>query len=116
MANLKRNLIELVTEVKEDKVETKRYLTPVFIPLSIVYEAIDLIAELEKSEKTSERDQLDKLLDFVANRIYKDQFTRDDLEKGLHAPEAIQTLQNQILFVARGMQDPNTKKLLAKIS
>ncbi|MGW8428824.1 hypothetical protein ACWGJQ_25825 [Peribacillus simplex] len=39
MANLKRNMIELVKEVKEGEIETVKYLTPVFIPFSVVYEA-----------------------------------------------------------------------------
>ena len=45
MANLKRNMIELVLEVKEGEIVTKKYVTPVDIPLIVVYEAIDLIAE-----------------------------------------------------------------------
>ncbi|WP_286201365.1 hypothetical protein [Bacillus sp. ISL-4] len=41
MANLKRNMIELVKEVKEGEIVTEKYLTPVFIPFSVVYEALD---------------------------------------------------------------------------
>lgn len=115
MANLKRNMIELVKEVKEGEIVTEKYLTPVFIPLSVVYEAMDLTAELDNEDnKTSEKDMIDKLLDFVANKIYKDQFTKEDLTNGLHAPDAINALQAQILFIAQGQQTDETKKFLAE--
>ncbi|MDF1997598.1 phage tail assembly chaperone G [Peribacillus frigoritolerans] len=118
MANLKRNMIELVKDVKEGEIVTEKFLTPVFIPFSVVYEAVDLTQEIDKSEKeksaSSEKDMIDKLLDFVANKIYNQQFTKEDLFNGLHAPDAIQTLQEQIVFVAQGRQNDETKKFLAK--
>ncbi|MGE6379981.1 phage tail assembly chaperone G, partial [Peribacillus muralis] len=87
MANLKRNMIELVKEVKEGEIDTVNYLTPVFIPFSVVYEAIDMTQEIEKSEESksagSEKELIDKLLDFVANKIYNKQFTKEDLFNGL---------------------------------
>ncbi|WP_350300594.1 phage tail assembly chaperone G [Peribacillus frigoritolerans] len=118
MANLKRNMIELVKEVKEGEIVTEKHLTPIFIPFSVVYEAVDLTQEMEKSEKeknaSSEKEMIDKLLEFVANKIYNKQFTKEDLFNGLHAPDAIQTLQEQIIFVAQGRQTDETKKFLAK--
>ncbi|WP_026572502.1 phage tail assembly chaperone G [Bacillus sp. UNC438CL73TsuS30] len=120
MANLKRNMIELVKEVKEGEIVTKKYLTPVFIPFSVVYEAIDMTEQIDKSDSnknaSSERELIDKLMDFVANKIYKGQFTKEELFNGLHAPDAIQTLQEQIVFVAQGKQTDETKKFLAKKS
>lgn len=118
MATLKRNMIELVKEVKEGEIVTEKYLTPVFIPFSVVYEAIDMTQEIDKSEgskdSSSEKELIEKLLDFVANKIYNKQFTKEDLFNGLHAPDAIQTLQEQIVFVAQGRQTEETKKFLAK--
>ncbi|UII58121.1 hypothetical protein LS684_21095 (plasmid) [Cytobacillus spongiae] len=119
MANLKRNMIELVKEVKEGEIVTEKFLTPVFLPFSVVYEAIDMMEEIEKSEEetknsNSEKELINKLLDFVANKVYNKQFTKDDLFNGLHAPDAIQTLQEQIMFVAQGRQTDETKKFLAK--
>lgn len=114
MANLKRNMIELVKEVKEGEIVTEKYFTPVFIPLSVVYQAIDLSAEMQSNEKTSESEMVDKLLDFVANDIYKGQFTKEELINGLHAPEAIDTLQQQIMFITYGQQTNETKKFLAE--
>ncbi|WP_062105211.1 phage tail assembly chaperone G [Bacillus niameyensis] len=113
MANLKRNMIELVEEVKEGEIVTKKYLTPVFIPFAVVYEAMDLMNESE-NEKTSERDLMDKMMTFVADRVYGGQFTKEDLMNKLHAPDAIGTLQDQVMFIAQGQQNDETKKFLAK--
>ena len=84
MANLKRNMIELIKEVKEGEIITEKYLTPVFIPFSIVYEALDMVAEIDKSK--TEKDLLDKMMDFVATRIYNNQFTKETLLKGYTLP------------------------------
>lgn len=116
MATLKRNMIELVLEVKEGELVTKKYVTPVFIPLTVVYEAIDVMAELN-SRKTgqAEKDMIDKVLIFVADKVYNKQFTRDDLFKGLHGPGAINELFMQVLFVARGEQTEEAKKYLESL-
>lgn len=121
MANLKRNMIELVTNPEEAaqgaEVEIKKYWTPAFIPLSVIYAAIDLTEEIDNSDsedKVSERELIDKLIDFVANDVYKGQFSREELESGLHAPDAITTLQEQIIFIAQGQQSNETKKFLEK--
>jgi len=110
-------MIELVKEVKEGEIVTEKYLTPVFLPMSVVYEAIDMTQEIDKSDSKksiSEKELIDKLLDFVANKVYNKQFTKDELFNGLHAPDAIQTLQEQIIFVAQGRQTDETKKFLAE--
>ncbi|OVE34794.1 hypothetical protein CCZ20_24395 [Priestia aryabhattai] len=114
MANLKRNMIELVKEVTaDDEVITEKYLTPPFIPLSVVYEAMDLMEEAQKGE-TPEREMFDRMLDFVANDIYGKKFTKDELIKGLHAPDAIEAINAQVLFVSQGQQSDATKKFLEK--
>ncbi|MCA1058119.1 hypothetical protein LCL96_04200 [Rossellomorea aquimaris] len=113
MAELKRNMIEIVKEVKEGELVSERYLTPIFIPLSVVYEAIDLASDLSDKNQ-SEKDIIDKLLDFVANKVYKGQFTKDELFNGLHGPDASTLLWEQLLFVTQGMQTEETKNFLAK--
>lgn len=110
MANLKRNMIELIKEVKEGEIVTQKYLTPVFIPFSIIYEALDMIEKINKSKK--EKDLLDKMIDFVATRIYNNQFTKEELFNGLHAPDASRILYEQILFITQGAQSDDTKKFL----
>ncbi|MFE4810611.1 phage tail assembly chaperone G [Peribacillus simplex] len=115
MANLKRNMIKLVKEVKEGEVITETYLTPVFIPFSVVYEAVDIQEDIDKNTLT-EKELFDKMIDIVANKIYNKQFTIQDLLNGLHAPDAIQPLQEQVIFVSRGYQSDETKKYMEKKS
>ncbi|SDM14652.1 phage tail assembly chaperone G [Sediminibacillus halophilus] len=118
MANLKRHMIELVTNVTEEgEVETKKFLTPPFIKSSVVYEAIDINAKIESDEKRDakgEKELYDEIMDFVANRVYGGQFTKEELFNGIHAPDLNQVLIDQIIFVARGVQNDATKKYLAK--
>jgi len=75
-----------------------------------------MAAEIDKStgDASSEKELIDKLLSFVADKVYGGQFTRDELFNGLHAPSAIQALQEQIMFVSRGFQNDATKKYLVK--
>ncbi len=114
MANLKRNMIELVKEVKEGEIVTEKYWTPVFMPLSVVYKALDLNEEIYESDELKENEKIEKMVDFVANDIYKEQFTKDELVNGLHAPDAVKILREQVLFVTRGHQSDETKKFLEK--
>ncbi|WKU21688.1 hypothetical protein Q3A90_18130 [Priestia megaterium] len=112
MANLKRNVIELVKEVTADgEVITEKFLTPPFIPLSVVYQAMDLVEEAQKGE-TAEREMFDRMIDFVVNDIYGNKFTKDELVNGLHAPDAVEVINDQVLFVSQGRQSDETKKFL----
>lgn len=117
MANLKRNMIELVVNPEEvvegAEPEIKKYWTPAFIPFTKVREAMDLAAELEKAEGEEYSSLIDKLADFIVS-VYGKQFTKDDLYNGIHAPDAIKTFQEQIFFIAQGQQSEATKNFLAK--
>lgn len=113
MANLKRNMIELVTGVEDGEVKTKKYMTTPFIPLSAVYEALDL-AKMIDDPKTEDRDKTEKLITFVADTLYAKQFTQEELTNGLHGPEAFELLYAQLLFTSNGYQSDETKKFLAK--
>ena len=122
MANLKRNMIELVKNPDEankgGEIETERFWTPVHIPLKVMYEALDLSEEMANIEsgksKKSFRDAMDLMMDFIANKAYNGQFTKDDLLERLHAPDAINTLQEQIGFIASGETSESTKNWMAK--
>lgn len=121
MANLKRNMIELVKNPEEvmkgGEVELEKFWTPPFLPLGITYEAMDLMDNVEKmstQEDVSPRELLDMLVDFTANKAYGKQFTADDLKSRLHAPDALQNLQEQVMFIAQGQQTDSTKNFLAK--
>lgn len=114
MSNLKRHTIELVKEVKEGEVITETYVTPVFIPFSEVYEATDVMEDVMKNEKKkSEKEVIDLMIDFVV-RIYGNQFSKEDVVKGLHGPGGNGILFDQVLFVAQGKENSETKKFLAK--
>ena len=47
--------------------------------------------------------------------IYNHQFSKDDLLDRLHAPDAVEELQQQIEFIAQGQMDEERKKQLAKM-
>src|SRR5699024_11010700 len=64
--------------------------------------------ESGKSKK-SFRDAMDLMMDFIANKAYNGQFTKDDLVERLHAPDAINILQEQIGFIASGEQSGGTR-------
>ncbi|MDC7770335.1 hypothetical protein POL88_15515 [Priestia megaterium] len=116
MANLKRNVIELIKEISEDGeiLKSEKYLTPVFIPLSVVYQAMDLTSDMQDASAANERELIDRFVDFIVHDIYKDKFTKEELINGLHAPDAMETLRDQIRFVAQGYQSDETKKFLEK--
>jgi|SRR5690625_3355786 len=112
MAELKRHTITLVKEVKEGELVTETYVTPVFIPMKAVYEAIDLAAEMRKEK--DQRKLIDKMMTFVADKVYNKQFPKEALISGLHGPDAVRILEDQILFVSRGFQNEESKKYLEK--
>lgn len=121
MANLKRNMIELVKNPEEvlrgGEVEMEKFWTPPFLPLTVTYEAMDLMEKVEKEDKegtASPREFLELMIDFVANKAYGGQFTKEELQNRLHAPDAIGELQSQVMFIAQGQQSNATKNFLEK--
>ncbi len=116
MANLKRNMIELVKNVEEaqkgGEVELEKFWTPPFIPFSKVRQALQMQADMD--EDSTELETMEMLAQFVAQEIYNKQFTIDDLYERLHAPDALEALQSQLIFVAQGDQTDATKKFLEK--
>lgn len=119
MADLKRNRIELFKEMDGDKPKMESFLTSPFMPLSVIFEANEMLAKHEgkviETMKTEEmRAYIEDMADFVANRVYEKQFTKQDLFDRLHSPNAIFELQSQIAFVALGVQSNETKKFLEK--
>ena len=125
---LKRNYIQLVTGTNEKGEPTfETYLTPHFISLDVMYEAVDVMEELEsieeKNNKSKEpesagkiiRKQVDIMMGVVVN-IYGGQFDVKALKEGLHAPNMREELQSQIEFIAAGQQDNETKKFVESLS
>lgn len=118
MANLKRNMIELVKNpeavIKGEEPEVEKVWTPAFIPLKVARDAIQLINDIEVDIDKSESDKFDMLVDFVANKIFGGKITKDDLYNRLHAPGAKNVLWEQVFFAAQGQQSDETKNFLAK--
>jgi len=119
MANLKRNMIKLVKNPEEamkgNEIEYDTFWTSPFIPASVTYEAMDLADDMEKNEdKISARETVDLLGTFVADKIYGGQFTLEDIKNKFHGPDLVGKLQEQIVFIAQGQQNDETKNFLAK--
>lgn len=115
---MKRNFIKLVNngeDVAKKNAEPKydTFVTPSFIPLRKMYEATDVMEEMQ-SGKTSEKQAFDMLMDMVVD-IYEKQFTRDDVLDRLHSPDAMEELQQQVQFVSEGQMDDERKKELKKM-
>lgn len=116
----KLHFIELITDVKDNgEVETKVYFTPKFIPFSKLMQITDRLQEIEKLEEAdkeeknqSETETIKEMFKLVAEDIYNNQFTAEELMDGLHAPEAIKTVQEQIGFISEGkITEDNEKRL-----
>lgn len=109
---MKRNFIKLIKEEKDGKVIYDTYLTPAFIPLRKMTQAIEFMSNKESEEDDAQ--MFFKMIDMVVD-IYDNQFTKDDVLDRLHAPDAIRELQSQIQFVSEGQMSDERKKELAKM-
>ena len=116
----KRNFIRLaqvdekgnvVSDVNGD-VKYETFVTSNSIPLRVIYDSVDFLEGAD--ENISPREGMDTMLDIVV-KIYKGQFTKNDLLDRLHAPDATEELQQQILFAAQGEMDEERKKQLAEM-
>ncbi|MCF1633072.1 phage tail assembly chaperone G [Tetragenococcus koreensis] len=116
----KRNFIKLVQVDKKGNAVTDTegnakydtFITPTQIPFRKIYDAADLMDNQEEAKSTKEN--MDEMLDMVVD-IYNKQFTKNDLLDRLHAPDAVEELQQQIEFIAQGQLDDERKKELAKM-
>lgn len=109
----KRNFIELIKEVndKGEITKTKVYLTPVFIPFSKFTKKMKEVIELEKDMKRSEYEKLPEFFAIISD-LYSNQFTVDEMLDGLHTPEAMTEVRNQLEFFSDGIvQEENEAKL-----
>ena len=117
----KRNFIKLVQVDKKGNAVTDTegnakfdtFITPTQIPFRKIYDAADLMDGASDVEK-SEQENIDQMLDMVVD-IYNHQFTKDYLLDRLHAPDAVEELQQQIEFIAQGQMDEERQKKLAQM-
>lgn len=115
MANLQRNMIELIKnpeEVREGgEPEMEKFWTPAYIPFSKVREALQIAKELD--EENDELEGMEKLSSFIVD-VYNNQFTKDELFERIHAPDALKTMQENLMFITQGQQNESTKAFLNK--
>lgn len=124
MADLKRNMIKLVKNPEEAaqgaEIEYQTYWTSPFLSSDVTYEALDIAEKLDEStsddkkQNMTQREGMDLLSQFVANKAYGGQFTPEDLKTKFHGPDLINELQGQLAFITNGMQTDDTKKFLKK--
>lgn len=115
MSNLKQHYILFTTQNEKGEFETTPVFTPEFIPFKTVIAATKMAAEIQKADSSdAEMAMLNKMIDFVANDIYNGKITREDIENKLHAPDALETLKEQIAFVSQGYQTKEQKEFVKK--
>lgn len=116
----KRNFLKLVkldddgkaTLDADGNAQYDTFITPTQIPFRKIYDAADMMDGGDAKESTKQ--SMDEMLAMVVD-IYENQFTKDDLLDRLHAPDAVEELQQQIEFIAQGQMDDERKKELAKM-
>lgn len=95
----KQMSIELIQDVNENgELVTKEYQTPKFIPFSKLMKATK---QLEKLEDKSEMEAMDEMMQVICD-LYNNQFTPDQLMNGLHAPDAVRVIRENIEFISTG--------------
>src|SRR5699024_6170816 len=85
--------IELVIDHKEGTKKT--FHQPTFLKGSIVREGGKLGNEMNNADD-DDGDMIDKLCKLVADRLYDEQFTADELLDGIDAREVIPTLAGEL--------------------
>ncbi|OEK41308.1 phage tail assembly chaperone G [Staphylococcus saprophyticus] len=99
--------IELVKDVKDNgELETEVFYSPKFIPFSKLIRATKT---LEKVEDKSEMEAIDEMFQVVAD-LYNNQFTAQELSDGLHAPDAVRVIRENIEFISTGELPEDAKK------
>lgn len=119
MANLKRNMIKLVKNPEDaqkgGEIEYETFWTSPFISSEVTYEALDIGEKLNSEDnEMTEKEAMELLENFIADKAYGGQFTAEDIRKRLHGPELIEELRSQLVFITNGMQSDDTKNFLAK--
>lgn len=104
----KQMSIELIQDVNENgELVTKEYQTPKFIPFSKLMKATE---KLEKLEDKSEMEAMDEMMQVICD-FYNNQFTTEELMDGLHAPDAVRVIRENIEFISTGeLPKAETKK------
>lgn len=90
--------IELIIDFETG--ETKTFHQPKHIKGSVALEGLELGKSLQKKgEDNIERTDIERIADFVAEHLYSNKFTREDLIDGIDARQLFTTLMGQLSSV-----------------
>lgn len=82
--------------VNFETLEKKEFFQPEHIVGSVTLEAITLGRKMTKKGDDIEGKDLSEIAAFVANKLYSKEFTADQLVDGIHAPNLIEELMEQL--------------------
>lgn len=124
MANLKREMIELIKNPEEvnkgAEPEIEKVWTVPFVSLSTTREAVSILNEVVGNTDLSDDDKNDKIIDFLAEKAFGNKIKKEDLYNRLPGPGLIDgesgqaRLEEVLYFMATGGQSDATKKFLAE--
>jgi len=105
--NKKTKTLTLITKIKNKKektVETKVYEYPFFVEGDYTQEALGLGNELEENEYQVSLDLFERLTKFFVG-LYGNQFTEEELAKGINQNEIIDRYVEMLFGVLRADPD-----------
>lgn len=102
----KTKSLTLVTEVKEEDLETKTYQYPFFVKGIFTKKAIDLGAELEENSFVVPAEMFDRLSSFIVE-LYNKQFDQEQLTNGIDSRKIIETFITILMGVLQGDTSKN---------
>ncbi len=124
MANLKRNMIQLIKNPKEvnegAEPEFEKIWTVPFISFRTSREAASLVSEMIANKELTDEMKNDKVADFLCENAFGGKITKEDIFERLPGPGLTEgesgqaELENILLFVANGQQTESTKNFLAE--
>lgn len=82
--------------VNFETLETKEFFQPEHIVGSVTLEALTLGQKMQKKGDEIEGKDLKEIATLVANKLYAKEFTVDQLIDGIHAPNLIEALMEQL--------------------
>lgn len=125
MANLKREKIELIKNIKEvnegAEAEIEKVWTVPFISFGLSLQAVNLYQKVTDPEsKLSEEDRNDEVIDFLAEKAFGGKLTKEDFYTRLpgagfnNGMSGQEVLIHLLIFVGNGEQTDDTKNFLAE--
>lgn len=103
--------IELV--VNFETFEKKEFFQPQHIKGSATLEGLSIAKKMEQKGMNMEAKDIKEVAAFIAEKLYNNQFTADELIDGTHAHNLIDTVMDQLTSVLGGESENFTKEKTA---